>query len=567
MNALFLGLFRLLAGMPVANDSSHFVPDSVEIVRHNALEGSRALVSSDSVLYQWLQDALHWKTTEATVRRYLIVREGDTLDALRLSEAARLLRNQRFLADASIATRTDSVTGRRILRAETWDQWSLSLPVSISRAGGEISWIAGISEANLLGTGQSVGGYYASTPQRESWLLNYGNNAFGMPRGRLAFSAASSSDGFSGGFETGMPLRSRYDEFGVLLSGSYLRYTRTMNMPTSRQDQIQADYPGSWPTGECPWIILPNSEKQNLRLALTAASGEDVQLQGSVIGEWFRDSTGAVRVPSYMPEALRLSLSRLPDLSHWSHARPSRDDKRLGTQLVVKRVRYWSAKNFQNLKWTEDVPLGWSLESTLLWNLQSRGERHSAAWTRNALAWSLLPAKDWYLSNSGSAEWFLGGPNGPDQGLASARSEVRWFPAANLQTLGTASVDAALFQPESWTQYTLGEDGNLPGYAARSLAGKSRMLMTLEERWTPPIEALTVVPALAVFAGVGQVSSTSQPWEGTGWKAGFGFGLRFGMSRSIDGVVNHLSISRPVGGAPATSLKAWMVSFGSRQSL
>jgi hypothetical protein len=234
---------------------------------------------------------------------------------------------------------------------------------------------------------------------------------------------------------------------------------------------------------------------------------------------------------------------------------------------VVKRVRYWSAHNFQNLKWTEDVPLGWSLESTVLWNVASEGERRSGAWMRQAAAWSLLPFQDWYLSTSAAAEWYAGGETGPDQGIGATKFEARWFPAKDLQTLGTASVDAAFFQPESWTQFTLGEDNNLPGFSARSFAGKSRMLMTVEERWTPPVEAFTVVPALAVFAGCGQVSSTPEPWDGTGWKAGFGFGLRFGMSRSIDGIVNHLSIARPWGGPPALSHKAWIVSFGSRQSL
>lgn len=566
MNALSLGLW-LLAGGPVPADTSVLIPDSLEIVRHDALEGSSALVSSDSLVYQWAQQYLHSKTQEVTVRRFLISGIGDTLDGLRRSETGRILRAQRFLADASVTTRTDSLTGRKILRAETWDQWSLSVPLSLSRAGGEVSWIAGVSEANVLGTGQAVGGYYSSTALRQSWLVNYGNNAFAMPRGRLAFSAASSSDGFSGSFEVGMPLRSRYDEYGIVLSGLQNRYTRTFDLPTTMRAESGTGWASGCAEGECQWILYPNSFKQSLKLAVTAAAGEDVQVQGSLIGELYQDSTGPARVPSTFSSALLPLFRSRPELGAWVSGRPSRDDKRLGLSLVVKRMRYWSAKNFQNLKWTEDVPLGWSLESTLLWNLASDGERKSGAWMRQAMGLSLLPWKDWYLAASGTTEWFAGGETGPDQGTGVGKLEARWFPAPGWQTLGAASIDAAFFQPEAWTQYTLGEDNNLPGFLARSFAGKSRMLVTVEERWTPPVEALTVVPALAVFAGAGQVSSTPEPWEGTGWKAGFGFGLRFGMSRSIDGVVNHLSISRPWGGASPFALKPWMISFGSRQSL
>jgi hypothetical protein len=556
--ALILG-FGLLASAPVPAGTTPFVVDSVEIVRHNAMDGSRVLTRSDSLVYSWLQDYLHWKTTDATVRRYLISGLGDTLSPLRLAETGRLLRSQRFFADAAVSERVDT-SGRHVLHAETWDQWSLSVPLSISRAGGQLSWIVGLSEANLVGTGQQVGGYYSSTSLRDSWYATYGNNAFVGQGGRLAFVAASNSDGFSGSFEVGKPVRSRYDHWGLLLSGARSSYERIYYVPTELRERL----PGAsrWPDSEAQWITQPHSLTENLRAAFTLAAGEDVQVLASAIGEWYEDTVGR----SYYDTALAIPRS----MTGWYAASAqgsSRKDSRYGLSLQVKRIHYWSARNFQNLKWTEDVALGWNLESTVLMNAETDGYRRSALWLRQAGSWSGLPVKDWYLAASGGAQWFAGGETGPDQGTATGRLEARWFPAPGWQTLTSSSLDAAFYQSEALTQYTLGEDNGLPGYAARSLAGKSRWVFAAEERWTPPLEAFTVVPALAVFAGAGQVSSTPQPWEGSGWRAGVGFGLRFGMSRSIDGVVNHLSFSRPVGLASPFSWRAWMISFGSKQSL
>ena len=565
---MILGVALFASAAFSAGSDSSYVVDSVEVVRHNALEGSRSLVSADSSLYRWLQDNLHWMSTDAAIRGLLITAPGDSADALRISETARLLRTQRFLADASVTERQDS-TGKHILRAETWDQWSLSLPLSISRPGGKVSWIVGVSEANLLGSGQQVGGYYSSTPIRTSWLLNYASNNFAMTSGRLAFAAANNSDGFSGSFEIGKPLRSRYDAWGVMISGARSSYTRIVDVPSDLRDQLQVQDPTGWPKGEAQWFLQPHSLRENLRLTLTVGGGQDVRILGSLIGEWYQDTVGRT---SYQPAGgLAPSLLRRMQgdavLRDWADPRPSRKDMRFGGSLQVKNVRYWSAHNFQNLKWTEDVPLGWMLESTYLINQQSDGDRKSAAWLKQAGSWSLLPYRDWYLAAGGAAEWFAGGETGPDQGAGTGKVEVRWFPRKNWQTLAAGSMDAAFFQKEAWAQYTLGEDNGLPGYSASELVGKSRMLLTVEERWTPPLEAFTVVPALAVFAGTGQISSTPVPWEGQGWKSGFGFGLRIGMSRSIDGVVNHLSVARPWGGASAFSLDPWVVSFGSRQSL
>jgi outer membrane translocation and assembly module TamA len=98
---------------------------------------------------------------------------------------------------------------------------------------------------------------------------------------------------------------------------------------------------------------------------------------------------------------------------------------------------------------------------------------------------------------------------------------------------------------------------------ARSFTGRGRILTSTEIRWTPPLEAFTVAPALAVFAGAGRISD--QPgFGGDGlWKTGAGIGLRFGMTRSPTGLVNHLSVSHPVGDKGGS----WLISLGAKQSL
>ncbi|MEK7391068.1 MAG: hypothetical protein AAB214_00740, partial [Fibrobacterota bacterium] len=134
--------------------------DTIQIVRHGALEGAKIVTAGDSLAYEiaeWLRDnVLHSRTKESTIQSRLIIGEGDMPDSIRLKEAGRLLRLEKFLAEAKVDT-VRLADDLLALRVETWDRWSTGLIASLNRSGGETNWSLGLHEANLAGTGQDVG--------------------------------------------------------------------------------------------------------------------------------------------------------------------------------------------------------------------------------------------------------------------------------------------------------------------------------------------------------------------------------------------------------------------------
>src|ERR1019366_926417 len=111
-------------------------------------------------------------------------------------------------------------------------------------------------------------------------------------------------------------------------------------------------------------------------------------------------------------------------------------------------------------------------------------------------------------------------------------------------------------------EVSLGEDNGLPGYPARYLSGKGQFLTTTEIRWALPLEAFTVAPALAIVGGAGRVSDRPEPFGDGPWREGIGFGIRLGMTRAPSALVNHLTVSRPLG---QDGKLGWPVSFGAKQ--
>ena len=74
-----------------------------------------------------------------------------------------------------------------------------------------------------------------------------------------------------------------------------------------------------------------------------------------------------------------------------------------------------------------------------------------------------------------------------------------------------------------------------------------------------------MAPALAVFGGAGKVSLDADPLGSGPWRAGVGVGIRLGMTRSLTGLINHLSLSHPVGETDREM--GWLLSFGAYKSL
>jgi len=76
--------------------------------------------------------------------------------------------------------------------------------------------------------------------------------------------------------------------------------------------------------------------------------------------------------------------------------------------------------------------------------------------------------------------------------------------------------------------------------------GKARVLLTAEQRYFPPFEFGTLVPAFAAFVDAGNTYSAYDSVDVRDLHYSVGIGLRLGASRSVQKVVNHIDVSWPI---------------------
>jgi hypothetical protein len=100
-----------------------------------------------------LANRLHIVTRDRVIRKQLLLRSGDTFSLRQVAESERVLRQNRYLFDASVVPigYDDGVVD---LEVRTRDVWTLTPDISLSRKGGENRSKIGFEDTNLLGRGQ-----------------------------------------------------------------------------------------------------------------------------------------------------------------------------------------------------------------------------------------------------------------------------------------------------------------------------------------------------------------------------------------------------------------------------
>ena len=150
-----------------------------------------------------LANRLHARTRAGVIRGTLLVNPGDRYDSARVAESERALRNLNVFSRVRIdTTRLD---GRLALRVATTDGWSTKPQIGYSSAGGDVTWMVGLVEDNLLGTATSFTAVYNKTPDRRTFDLGHVNPHFLSRRGWLQAKYSNKSDGDRGTWLVGVP--------------------------------------------------------------------------------------------------------------------------------------------------------------------------------------------------------------------------------------------------------------------------------------------------------------------------------------------------------------------------
>jgi hypothetical protein len=151
------------------------------------------------------------------IRNELLLRPGDTLDASRLAESERTLRNLNIFQRVTIDTAT--IDDQFALVVSTQDGWTLSPKMSIATAGGAVTVTAGMSERNFLGTANELGVFYNKEVDRTGWEFDGHINRFARSRVMLDGNYRALSDGDFGTWQVGVPYRAFPDRWALEILG------------------------------------------------------------------------------------------------------------------------------------------------------------------------------------------------------------------------------------------------------------------------------------------------------------------------------------------------------------
>jgi Omp85 superfamily domain len=516
-----LQLATTLLIAPLLADSARSdepVPEDEQLQARGARIG-RVAIQVDPVFEQTqplaapyrLANSLHIPTRERTIEQQLLFGSGQLYDRRLLDESERLLRDQRYLNDASITPVRYNEDGTVDMVVRVHDVWTLNPGLSFGRSGGENRSSAQLEDANFLGLGKRLSLERSSNVDRTAWELGYQDpNVFGS-RWKLGLGLSSSSDGSERAFALARPFYSL----------------------------------------DCPWGV--NIEAADTTSAVSRYSlGEVVQrfdMQERQFDFGGGVSTGLHEgwVTRYLAGVRYDSRTFLPRPQDPGAILP--DDRTFAYPWVGIEViedEYITARNLDQIGRTEDLYLGRRARLEVGFASPAFGSTRPAVMLDAALQAGADLGQERYLIHELALQGRVA--EGGFENLVlelDSRYYQRHSPKrvffAELETTLTSNLDAE-------EQLLLGGDSGLRGYPLRYQAGSASTLITLEERFYTnwqPLKLVNVGAAVFVDAGRtwGQDAFAAKP---AGWLADVGFGLRLGSARSGLGNVLHIDLAFPL---------------------
>jgi len=548
---------------PMQLDSTQsFVVDSLEFEQRDAFADSKVYSPADAFVYD-IGNKLHLETQESVVRKLLLFREGDSVTLSSLIESERLLRQQKFLADAKIQAYKNA-QGKVILKVITSDKWTTTIPVSASKPGNKWVWSAGLLENNLLGLGQSIGFFYAQEENRTSKLLRYGNPHFLVPNHKILAEYAWTTDGYLAILSSANPFLSRSrNEWAYSFDASQseldmVRYLSASNLPNQRT-RVDSNYadaldyqPGSSANPVLAWKRV-HTDSASLRIGRSMGSGIKWHFRGTY-DYLNRTQYEETRLQKFADSSGYWYL----DTAFANAAFPYEQNSRLGLHVTVSRVRYATLHNFHRIKWTEDVDKGWSLVGHVAKNYTTLGanDRNWFAYGASTLALGEGGGSHhFYLKSTIQGEWDEDDSRWENI-YGRVQGEYIWKIGLRHSTVVNGLYDHWRRAPWGY-QLSLGGLDGLNGLPSSLLVGQKRLYASLEQRWFPDWEFGTVVPVWAAFVQSGQLDPLPGRF-GQDRTTLVGLGLRLGMSKSVEGIINQLNLAWPVEGEAERS---WIPRF------
>ncbi len=473
-------------------------------------------------------NAVHFRTRESVIRKFLLFREGDAYDATRLEETERNLRALPFLKAASVVP-GPARDGLVDVEVMTQDAWTTQPGISYGKKGGVTTYSFSFEEKDLLGTGRSGQVSYDRDVDRINRFVQYKDPYFFGPYWNADFLYSANSDGSEEAARIGRPFFSFVSPWAADFLLAHLL----------QDDRVYAD-------GEESGRFRQSHREFHLRYgrAITASDARARRLTAGF--ELLKDE--------------------------FEHARDHPDevlpDNRNFRYLFL---RYEDVSNdFIKLNYVnrdsrfEDFNLGRSFIATAAISPAALGLDRTTGFLaiQGDDGWRISPTS--FLQAHVAFQTRL--DHGPRNAILSAAvSYVRRFDTLQLQTLVSH-----LRYDEGWNldgenQFFADGANGLRGYRLHSFEGNKRLVWNLEHRLFTGREILQLASfGAAAFFDTGAVTPEGRPLTLSEFKSDIGVGLRIAISRASTNSILRIDAAYPLNADPQ-GRKGWLFSFSSGQ--
>lgn len=498
------------------------IPDDATLEKERARIGSIVIKvqdifdtsrpEEDTRLFR-LANRWHINTRESTVLDRLLMRSGDAYRESIVRESERLLRDTRYLYDATI-TPTRYINGIVDLEVVTRDVWTLNPGVSFGRKGGKSTSGIEFEELNLFGRGTQINFKQQNEIDRDIQSFRYVDNQLGSGWWTLELEHSDFSDGGA--------------ERILLERPFYALDTReAYGLSWLKDDRVDPRYND----GELLGRYRRESAAKSVYL------GRSAGLRNGSVTRW---SVGLSDESAFFQPA---------ELSAVSFTVPA--DRRLvypWAQVEWIEDDFRVLRNRDKIERNEDFQYGWRVRGRLGKSIE--------AWGSDRSAWLISGDlhKGYELDSKSSL--FLTGSLGAryeENRLRNAKLSLgaRYYHRQSDRRLFFASAEIDSGEKlDLDNEIVLGGDTGLRGYPLRYRNGLGRWTVTLEQRgYTDWYPFRLVHVGAAAFVDIG---GTWGNVDGQRSKhdilADTGVGLRLGNSRSALGNVLHIDLAFPLQG-------------------
>ncbi len=481
---------------------------TIQIQRNNVFE---APDEGTGKRLHHLANKLHYVTRENVIRSQLLFASGEPLVKARIEETERILRNQRYLFEATVVPARYG-NGVVDLLVITRDLWSLTPELQFSNTGGDSEYTVGVEDDNLLGRGASLTASRMKELERTSSLLIYSNNNFMLNRLDFGIGIVDSDDG--GAFALRL-IKPFFSLDSLTSGGGSINYF----------DGARTFYRNGDDIGEF------DQRSTTFNLFRGWSQGR----QNGWVRRWAAGIAGE-RSNFSFPDDPRLSII-VPDNREFYYPYVS---------FNMLQDKYVTAHNFQSIERIEDVYLGTQYSFSMGLASESLGS------DRDAL---LLGASTSHaIGSPDNTLWQLGvGLNtrlesGRPQNLRSYASGSWTLRQSEKLRFYTSLSANHSERPDLDRFTTLGGSTGMRGYPARFRNGGGNVLFTVEQRYYSDYYPFQLVRVgAAAFIDVGQVWGENVLGEtNDDLLVDAGLGIRLASTRGGSKKVIHIDLAFPL---------------------